>query len=202
MSAKRGKPKRPQEDYETPAWCVQSLLSEVQLPGGCWLDPCAGSGSIIRAVNEVRSDVAWSGCEIRSACTDSLRSLAGHYQIGDFFDPVNQKLLRKSLPGGRFSVVLTNPPYSVAEDFINACLPLADATIMLLRLNFLETAPRAAFWRQRMANVYVLPNRPSFTGGGTDATAYAWFLWTGHEPREFGVIRVLAPVPRAIRKKA
>lgn len=199
MSAKRGPPKKPQEDYCTPAWVVESLLDEVQLPGGRWLEPCAGDGAIIRAVSARRSDVAWAACEIREECRDPLVAIPSVERavIGDFFEPAS---LSAIMDLGQFDVIITNPPYSVAEDFVNVCLPLAKLTIMLLRLPFLEGAERAVFWRKRMPNVYVLPNRPSFTGGGTDATAYAWFIWHGHDPREYGVIRVLEPVPAEKRR--
>lgn len=36
---------------------------------------------------------------------------------------------------------------------------------------------RADFHRRHPSDVFVLPRRPSFTGGGTDATEYAWFVW-------------------------
>jgi hypothetical protein len=34
----------------------------------------------------------------------------------------------------------------------------------------------------------VLPKRPSFTGGGTDATEYAWMVWG---PTRTGRLRIL-----------
>jgi hypothetical protein len=49
---------------------------------------------------------------------------------------------------------------------------------MLLRLAFLESRRRVAFWRANpLARLYVLARRPSFVGTGTDMAAYAWFGW-------------------------
>lgn len=49
---------------------------------------------------------------------------------------------------------------------------------MLLRLAFLESKKRCDFWQKHpVSKLYVLSERPSFTGAGTDATAYAWFVW-------------------------
>lgn len=49
--------------YATPAWCVRRLLEGVNPPGGLWLEPCAGDGAIIRAVEEMRADVKWHAVE-------------------------------------------------------------------------------------------------------------------------------------------
>jgi hypothetical protein len=51
---------------------------------------------------------------------------------------------------------------------------------MLLRLAFVESARRFVWWERhgaRLAHVYALAERPSFTGGGTDSAAYGWFVW-------------------------
>jgi hypothetical protein len=88
----------------------------------------------------------------------------------------------------------------LTPDVINACALVARETILLLRLNYLEGVERAEFWRRCAPDVYVLPNRPSFHGGGTDATAYAWFRIRNRVPRGEGTVRVLAPVPAAQRR--
>lgn len=31
--------------------------------------------------------------------------------------------------------------------------------------------------RSHTPDIYVLPNRPSFSGKGTDSIEYAWFVW-------------------------
>jgi hypothetical protein len=50
---------------------------------------------------------------------------------------------------------------------------------MLLRLGFLESKKRREFWRRHpLTQLYPLIERPSFTGSGTDATAYGWFVWS------------------------
>lgn len=199
MSAKHGGPKLADESYVTPAWTTRSLLSELSLPGGCWLEPCAGDGAIIRAASAVRPDVSWAACEVREQCRAPLRALPSVEQlvIGDFFAAESQRALGEL---GMFDVIITNPPFSLAGDFINACLPLATVTVMLLRLNYLEGAERAPFWRQHPPDVHILPCRPSFTGHGTDATAYAWFVWHGPEQRDHGRLHVLEPVPLARRR--
>jgi hypothetical protein len=46
---------------------------------------------------------------------------------------------------------------------------------------------------------FVLPNRPSFTGKGTDATAYAWFCWNNFRPPP-GRLYVLDSTPLKDRR--
>jgi hypothetical protein len=189
-STNRGAVRRASDYYPTPAWCVRSLLSEVALPGGSWLEPCAGDGAIIRAVREVRPDVRWTGWELREEAAPSLRRLlpAPRLHIGDF--------LASPKPRRRYSVALTNPPFSRATPFVEACLERADLVVMLLRLSFLSTRDRADFMRSHCPDVYVLAKRPSFTGGPTDSADYAWFVWTTAR-RGTGRIRVLTP-PRTL----
>ena len=48
----------------------------------------------------------------------------------------------------------------------------------LLRTNFLESEKRFKWWQEHpLSGLYTLHKRPSFTGRGTDATSYSWFVW-------------------------
>jgi hypothetical protein len=99
------------------------------------------------------------------------------------------------------SAVITNPPYSQAEEFIRhsqATWPCADL-VFLLRLGFLASAARLKLWEAiGTPDVWVLPNRPSFTGHGTDSADYAWYHWPS-EARNEGDLRVLADTPKGER---
>ena len=60
---------------------------------------------------------------------------------------------------------------------------------MLLRTAFLESKKRYDFWqRHPVSKLYVLSQRPSFTGKGTDATSYSWFIWDNSDKQEIKVI--------------
>ncbi len=191
----RGAERNADDFYETPAWCVHRLLEAVPLPGGNWLEPAAGHGAIIRAVN--RSDVNWTAVDIRHEAGEHLLK---------YVRPIEVKTGIDFLAGGWTPdrrVVITNPPYSVALAFIRHALSLAPYVVMLLRLNFLGSAKRATVFAGDMPDVYVLPNRPSFSPDGkTDSVEYAWFVWTPQRYRSRGMIQVLAQTPRAERKAA
>ena len=183
-STNRGGKRTPADFYPTPAWCVLRALEAMSLPGGEWLEPCAGDGAIIRATQRTRRDVSWQAIEIRESCKPILkRDLSLHDRVAcaDFFD---------WRPTQRFDVLFTNPPYSLAEQFLEKGLTLAANVVLLLRLNFLASARRADLMRRHAPDVYVLPNRPSFSGRGTDSVEYAWFHWPP-EHRSQGNIRVL-----------
>lgn len=190
MSAtNRGAKRRAADYYPTPAYCVERLLRYVKLSGGRWLEPGAGSGAIIREVNALRSDVEWTAVEKYGRSIPALvRALDGRGCLW------RSDLLTEQVPTG-FHVALGNPPYLYAADFIERTLELAVRVIFLLRLNFLASRKRCEFYRRvGVPDVYVIPDRPSFTGKGSDATEYAWMEfrpeWAG---RSEGQTTILYP---------
>lgn len=190
-STNRGGQRIENDVYSTPAWCVHRLLEALPLPAGQWgqwLEPAAGEGAIIQAVNEIRlvPPPDWMAIEIREGA--GAGALVPRCRMGQDF------LTWK--PAGRFAVAITNPPYSLAQEFIGHAMLMAETVVMLLRLDFLGSERRAPFLQVQEPSVYVLPNRPSFVGGKTDSCEYAWFVF-GALAR--GEIRVLATTPREVR---
>lgn len=171
MSAtNRGKDRNPFDFYATPAWCTEAILRELKLKPGFWLEPCAGNGAIIKAVNAHYGKYApaWTAVELQKKFNKVLAPLVVQRHCP-------QDFLKYETFG--YDLTITNPPYLLAEEMIVHALTLTPVVIMLLRLNFLGSQKRIPFWRSHRADVYVLPERPSFTGRGTDATEYAWFVW-------------------------
>ena len=185
------------DDYPTPDWCVRQLIREVPLPGGHWLEPTAGTGNIIRAVNNTRQDITWDAVELRPECKDALEEIPVIHStyIGDFMN------IQPEEYGNPFSVIITNPPYSYAMPIIEYALKFdTEFVVMLLRLNFIATSTRAEFMRTNTPDIYVLPNRPSFSGHGTDSIEYAWFVWNKNNKRNHGRIQVL-PILSSNKRK-
>lgn len=198
-STNRGSQRSPADFYPTPAWCVARLLETVSLPGGRWLEPCAGDGDIIRACSALRDDLTWSAAELREACRPALRAATGapdRVRIGDLFDAGDW--IQAQSP----AVIITNPPFRLAREVLDFSLNRGATVALLLRLNFLASASRAELMRRFPPDVHVLPNRPSFVGGGkTDSVEYAWFVWPGGGvSRPAGRLSVLAPTPLAERR--
>lgn len=185
--SRTNRPKRDGEAdyYPTPAWCVHRLLEEVPLLGcgSTWLEPSAGDGAIVRAVGSWAGDrrPTWLTMDIRPDTSVDVHCdfLSSGVNAFNFFD-----------------VCITNPPYNQAQAFVEAAMECSRVVVMLLRLNWLGGQERAAFLRERPPSVFVLPNRPSFDGRGTDATEYGWFVWGLHDAP---VLRVLATTPKEER---
>lgn len=198
-STNRSSDRKPYDFYPTPKWCVDRLLDEVVLPGGRWLEPGAGTGSIIKAVNARRQDVRWTAVEINEDAAWDLDKIPGVTRVypSDFMTlhPLHE------INSAPFQVAIGNPPYSRAMEFVEKSFAYAQTVVMLLRLNFLGSEERASFLRGYPPDVYVLPNRPSFTGKGTDSIEYAWFVWSS-PTKSSGTIKVLNSTPKQERKAA
>lgn len=202
------------DDYPTPPWVVQRLLEAVALPGGHWIEPAAGAGQIITTVNQ-RDDIKWSAVELQRRHERALQRVLPHglYEVADFLE-VAPDLIHNAKQGIDFNVAITNPPYSLAFDFVERMRQMADWVIVLLRIGWLEggaskaTAARAAFLAQNFPDVYILPNRPPFaksktTGKwGTDSATYAWMVWPPEKrtEKQGGKVCRLAVTPKEVRR--
>jgi len=190
-STNRGGKRTPADFYPTPAWCIRRIVEAVDLPGGDWLEPGAGDGAVIRTVNQYRDDVNWFALDIVETMCEEVRKIDPPVRIAcrDFIEaPITR----------RYSVAITNPPYFLAEQFLCKCLQIADNVVFLLRLNFLASAKRSGLMRINTPDVYILPNRPSFSGHGTDSVECAWFHFHDN-PRSSGKLVILPPTPASER---
>lgn len=82
----------------------------------------------------------------------------------------------------RYAIIVGNPPYYLAEKFVEKAWDLltpGGSIVFLLRLAFLEGVGRhESFWpKYPLTKVYVCSRRPSFYGGKTNGTAFGVFHW-------------------------
>lgn len=178
MSAtNRGGEREENDFYPTPGYAVRDFLKVWQPPfTGGWLEPCFGDGAIIRAVTEFygegRPMPQWTAVELRPECNDLFGLLLP--KTIDWHCP--QDFLTWQ-PDRRFSVCITNPPYSLAIEFIEKAMQISNRVAMLLRLNFLGSQKRRDWHKAHPADVYVLSERPKFKWKGSDSCEFAWFVW-------------------------
>lgn len=201
-STNRGGKRSAADNYPTPAYCVHRLLEDPfareHLPSGRWLEPGAGDGAIIRAASQIRSDIEWTALEIREECRPVLTDVVGPrgtVTIEDFLAPSFVSTVETP-----YRVVCGNPPFSLAQEFIERGMEVAEVVVLLLRTNYLSSARRCEFMRTYAPDTYNLPNRPSFRGQGTDSIEYAWFLWPKDRKRQTGLLRVLGSTPITERR--
>lgn len=196
-STNRGAERSPADFYATPEWCTRALLRwlgtapdltgqrrAVRAPS-IVVDPCAGTGAILRVVQAAGHRVG--AVELREECRADLNALVpGGGLYGDALAKSGMlaelRNVLRPVPG---AAVVTNPPYSLAQEFIETWAPCVEWSAWLLRLNFIGSQKRAVWFRGegRPSHVLVLPRRPSFTGKGTDSCEYAWFVWPGRGAR-------------------
>lgn len=168
-STNRGATRPDGDFYRTPEWCVKKILPA--LPNGSVLDPCAGDGAILRAVDGIHAPL--SGIEINPELC------VGAQCIGTFIE--EKDALLDSTNWGRPNLVLMNPPFGLALEFVRKAIevqkPHGGTVAALLRMAFVAGKARGAFWDGNPGDMHVLSRRPSFTGHGTDSCDYAWFVF-------------------------
>lgn len=137
-STNRGAERQPHDLYPTPAPPIDALLSVMRYsPLRHFHEPCKGTGAIYDRVQCLRK----SYCEIAEGI-DYLTHTPPH----------------------QYDLIITNPPFSLALEFLQKSLQEADTVCYLLRLNFLGSQKRRVFWQaNRPSHVLVLPERPVFS---------------------------------------
>ena len=180
------------DPYYTPEWVVRQCIDEI-VPFICpvanrILEPGAGQGAFVKPLRE--------------------RYPNGHITAIDI-DPYDWPEADEQLHGDLFETKLTgpydlavgNPPFSRALDFIQYTLNVSKAAAFLLRQGFLSSARRSAFFRMhRPSDVYILANRPQFTGEGSDKADYCFVCWGRPAFNGTTNLHWLPAVPLAQRK--
>jgi hypothetical protein len=189
--------------YPTPAWATRAILDRLgaRLTGSTWLEPSAGRGHLIRAVNDWMAEQGreprdWSAVELRPECLGDLLEAGADPCISDFLDTAKRWRAAQEEGETTFDVAILNPPFSLALEFAEACQGLAADVLVLERLTWLESDERRPFFTGNMPDVYLL-GRVDFTGAGGDSIPYAWFHWRAGESRTHGRIELLdRPAPK------
>jgi hypothetical protein len=164
MSAtNRGAKRNANGNYQTPPNAIDALLENVKFLSGGLLEPCAGSGGILRRIKEkVPNSIIPNGqmiaVEIRKEERESLMKVADRVIIEDFltWTPEEEMFI---------DTIITNPDYEIAEEVIEHCFEIAPHSdiMMLLRLGFLAGKNRRDFWKRHpLAQLLILSDRPSF----------------------------------------
>lgn len=139
------------DTYETPEWAVEALLELIPINTSLkYMEPCRASGRIY-----------------------------GHLPLGSAWGEIREGVDYLTTEYNPTDVIITNPPYSLAQEFVTKALTESKAVVMLLRLGFLESMRRYDWWQENpIDHLLTLSKRPSFTEDGkTDGAGYGWFVW-------------------------
>jgi len=159
--------RRALDAYYTPDALAEALVAVLPIEAtDTVMEPHAGGGAFVRALRPRCARVL--ACDVNPDA-EGL-ALADSAHRGDFLS---------CGISGRWCV--GNPPYRGFELHLEHALSLSRHVAFLLRLAVMESAGRANLWRGwPLRRVWVLAERPSFTGGRTDSAAYGWF-WFDRE---------------------
>lgn len=164
--------------YETPEVAVRALLKVECIPFTVW-EPCCGPGAIVRVLRDsgrgvIATDLVDYGCQDSKANIDFL--------------------MERSAPGG-VPAVVTNPPFKLAEEFVEHAISLVPEVYMLMRVAFLEGLRwEGKGFRHHLARVHVFaPRLPMMHRHGwagpvnsNSGMAFAWFSFQRDWARKGG----------------
>ncbi len=177
----------PQDGYQTPAPLARAIcqrLFQSFAPPGLIVEPSAGTGAFVAAAKATWPDAVLLAVEVEARYRKALEragAAGGNVTIGDWVTVASRLFAHLQPAALPPRLVVGNPPYRQAQAHIEAALEWlrpGDLLAFLLRLNFLGSRHRISFWkRPGLLWVATITPRPSFTGGGTDGTEYALFVW-------------------------
>ena len=163
------------DGYHTPRVAIEHLLRHVRLNRNIW-EPANGFHRISRILEA-------SG--YRVATSDVHRWCRGTQVVKDF-----RLFTDRTKPFRRSGCdIVTNPPFVLAQDFVEHAMSLlrpGGRLCLLLRLQFLEGSKRYKMYhRYPPARVFVFSGRLPFMHAfnykgkksGKGMLAFAWFVW-------------------------
>ena len=170
VMSQRGDPLDSPDDFPTPPWATRALLkhtlADYRLDTMSCLEPACGVGHMSRVLEESFGSVESSDAYYY-----------GHGQIRDY--------LSHPFPAKSVDWVITNPPFRLAEEFIQRSFAIARVGVAILaRTVFLESVGRyerifshspPTTFAQFVERVPMVRGR--LDGRATTATGYSWFVW-------------------------
>jgi hypothetical protein len=148
--------------YTTPPYATEALLSVEKFEGNIW-EPSCGNGAISKVL------------EFHNFSVISSDLIDRGYGI------VNKDFL---LENNIVDNIITNPPYSLAQKFVEHSLELAKYKIaFLLKLVFLEGERRKLMFQSTpLARIHVFSKRVTqlkddLPQNNSGMMCFAWFVW-------------------------
>lgn len=171
---------RPPDDfYETPVVATRRLLDAEVFNDWVW-EPACGRGAITKVLE----------ADGHRVLASNLNNYGVGYTPVDFLSAADRATLPLPGPASKQGPdIITNPPFTYAEEFIRQALTLTKQwrgkVAMLLRLNYIASITRKdLFTTMPFARLYVFQGRlprmhaDGYTGKKTSSTVdFGWFVW-------------------------
>ena len=95
----------------------------------------------------------------------------------------DQDYLTTEIDTDQYDWIITNPPFSLAKEFIEVSAKRNKPFALLLKSQFWHAAKRLSIF-QDLQPTFVLPLawRPDFLGKGASLIDVIWVVWIGHSP--------------------
>lgn len=158
------------ENYPTPENAVRALLKCIDFKADdTFLEPCCG--------DLIDVDGAELPCIFNLVPLDIMQKEWCEIRAG-------REFLEHDFGGKRFDVIITNPPFSLSNEFLMKSRDLlapGGTLIFLQRVGWLGSKKRIKFWSEISfpQKTPILIPRPQFDKSkkGTDSCDYMWFIW-------------------------
>lgn len=161
--------------YATDPQSVRDLLDNCKIEGDSFYEPCVGQGHIAKVLTDYFPNAKIIG-------SDLVDRGYPNTIIGDF--------VKSNIEVEKVDWIITNPPYSLAKEFIDKSLTLSNKGVaMFLKIQFLEGQARKDWFKTTpLKYVYVFSKRQDpwrdgeslnpKTGKKWGSTmCFAWFVW-------------------------
>ncbi len=154
--------------YVEPEWCSLRLFEEEAFSGSIY-DPACGRGTIV--ISALKTGRVAAGSDLINRGWDSTLTPLNFLQSDHHRDNI-----------------VSNPPYGIAEQFVERALTLASRKVaMLLPSKWVHGDKRSRWLAQTpLSRIWFLTPRPSMPPGhvlaaggkpGNGTVDYAWFVW-------------------------
>ena len=149
--------------------------------GGNIIEPACGAGHMAKTIiNHLDGDISLIATDIYPY---------GYGDVMDFLGQTMEGLEDSCERYGKYDWVITNPPYGIAEEFLERSLVMAEHGVaFLLRSTWLEGIKRynTIFKDNPPTDQLIFSERVNiakegFMTKGSGVTSYSWFIWNNFD---------------------
>jgi hypothetical protein len=174
--------------FPTPPWGTRVLVEIVlrrlgySIDGARIWEPAAGEGHMAEVLREYGASVFATDVHRYPQARGRIDAIGSF--VGEGIDVIRAQDFRYASRGKGYDLIVTNPPFNLAEAFLQRALREAELVCFLLRSNFIDSQGRyeRVFSKTPPLCVAQFAERLPMHEGrwdpdGDTATSYAWFVW-------------------------